>query len=163
MFRPNLGFDALLRIMQMIALQFTFYFVCLFVVMLLDYFSGLSYSNDQILNFALFHLSFPLGQIAILGPFFGGLASAVLFSFLEGRSRNALDFISTTFAVHLAIVSFLCSFPKSVIWWMSFVVSWAAATLLAERLSMKFELRDINLEVALPALLERLRDSDAHL
>jgi hypothetical protein len=163
MFRPNIGFDALLRITQMISLQFTFYFIYLFVVLLLDYFSGLSYSHDQILNFSLFDSSFALGRIAILGQFFGGLSSAILFSFLEGRSRNALDFISTTFAIHLVVVSILYYFPKSVIWWVSFLVSWGAATLLAERLSMKFELRDINLDVALPAVLERSRDPDGHL
>jgi hypothetical protein len=163
MFRPRIAFDAILRITEMLALQFAFYFAYLFVVMLLDDFFGLSYTPDQLINFSLLQFSSPLGWIATFGQFLAGLASAVLFSFLEGRCRNALDFISTTFGVHLLIVSALCTFPKSATWWVSFLASWAVATLVAESLSIRFEMQDINLDVALPAILERSRDPDPHL
>jgi hypothetical protein len=163
MFRPRIGFDAFLRITEMIALQFMFYFIYFFVVMLLDDFYGVPYTHDQLFNYGIVHFSSTLGRIAIIGQFLGGLASAILFSFLEGRSRNALDFISTTFGLHLLVISVICYFPKSFFWWVSYLASWSVSLVVAESISMKFEMQDINLDVALPAILERVRDPDAHL
>jgi hypothetical protein len=163
MFRARIPFDALLRILEMTALQFAFYFVYLLSVMLSDYFFGLSYTRAQLFDYSIFHFSSPLGRIALLGQFLGGLASAFLFVFLQGRPRQALDFISTTFCVHFVILTIVCYFPKSVFWWISYIACWGAATVVAESVSISFEMHDMNLAIALPAILERSRDLDAHL
>jgi hypothetical protein len=161
MFRPRLGFDALLRITEMAALQFVFYFFYMLVVMVLDYFAWLPYTNEQLVNFAVVQMWSNLGRIAAAGQFIGGVAAALVFSFLEGRHRNALDFISTIFGIHLLFISAVRYFPKSFVWWFCYVANWGVATLAAETISLRFEMQDINLDVVRPAVLERVKDSDA--
>jgi uncharacterized RDD family membrane protein YckC len=163
MFRPRIPFDPTLRLAEMAAIQFAFYFIYLFTVMFMDYLLGLAFTADQLINFALYNISSPLGRIAIAGQFLGGVAAAVLFCLLETRARNALDFISTTYLVHLLIATVTCRFPRSLLWWLGSVASCAVSTIVAESLSSRLEMQDINLDIALPAVLERSRDPDAHL
>jgi hypothetical protein len=66
-------------------------------ILILDCFANLSSTNEKLLNSSLFQFSSNLGRIAAIGQLTGGIAVAILFSFLEGRHRNALDFISATF------------------------------------------------------------------
>jgi len=145
----------------MAALQFVFYFFYLFVVMMLDYFLSLPYTHEQLLNFAVFQLSSTLGRIAAAGQLVGGIATAIVFAFLEGRHRNALDFISTTFGLHLLFISAVRYFPKSFSWWCCYIISWGLSTLAAESISLKFELQEINLDVIRPVVLDRVKDADA--
>jgi hypothetical protein len=69
--------------------------------------------------------------------------------------------MSTIFGIHLLFISAVRYFPKSVVWWFCYVVCWAAATLTAEAVSLRFEMQEINLDVVRPAVLERAKDADA--
>jgi hypothetical protein len=90
-----------------------------------------------------------LGRVAVIAQLAAGISVAVLFSLLERSWKKALDYISTTFLIHFFMVSMICYFPKSFCWWTCFVASWVASVLLAERISLGFEMEEITL--ALPA------------
>jgi hypothetical protein len=160
MFRPRTTFDPLLIVLQILALQSLFYLLYVLVVVILDFFFGIPFSHHQVLDYAVCRLFSRMGIVGIVGQIFAGLAVALLFVFLEGRSRKALDFISTTFVFHLLLCSFVVAFPLSFTWWLFYGLSWGLSTVLAEFVSQKYEMQDINLDVALPSLLDRMKESD---
>jgi hypothetical protein len=161
MFRPRIPFDPTLRLAEMAAIQLAFYFAYLLSVMLLDYFQGLSFTRDQVVNHALYRITTPLGRAAVCGQFAGGAAAAALFSALETRARHALDFVSTAYFLHALVATVFCGLPRSLGWWLWCAAGWGGSTLLAEALSARVELQEIPLAGGLPAVLERPRDADA--
>jgi hypothetical protein len=158
MWRPRLDFDPILIILEICALQFSFYFANFLVVIILDTVSSVPFTSHQILNYAIMRIDSHLGRAAVAGLFSGGLAIAYLFSILVARWRAALDFITTAFGLHLVVISISAYFPKSYTWWLSFVCSWAVSEMLAEYFSLRSELQDINLDMDVPAYHERSKD-----
>ena len=148
MFRQRFIFDPLFIILEITSLQFIFYSSYLLFVLILNYLSNVPFSLNQIYNYYIFTFSSSLGRSSIIGLICAGLASAILFSLIEGRSRKALDFISTTYFIHIFIITIIFKFPKSFIWWFTAFIGWSISTISAEFLSMKSELQEINLENA---------------
>ena len=151
MFRKKISFDALLVISEILAITFTFYFSYILFVLILDWLFSIPFSFQQIINYSLFHFSTKMGIISILGELFGGISSSFLFVYLEGRFRKALDFVSTTFIFHIIIISYFCMFPRSFCWWFCTILSFIVSTFFAGKISMNYEMQDINLEAVLPA------------
>jgi hypothetical protein len=154
MFRPRLPFDPCHILLQILAFQFAFYLVYLLIVLAWDFVASISFTVDQLLNYSVFRFSTTLGRASAVGQFCGGIGVAVFFSILESRWKRALDCISTTFIIHLLIVSVVCYFPKSFCWWICYLVSCGGSVLFAEKMSLRFEMQDINLDIALPAFRE---------
>lgn len=149
MFRPRVAFDAPMILSEIIALQFCFYAVYVGVTALCDFMGSIPFSNQQILNAGAFTFWSNFGRFACIGHFMAGLVVALLFTFLEGRSRKAIDFIGTTFLLHLVIVIFSSSFPASFCWWICYCGTLISSIALAIWSSSRIEMRDISLDVGL--------------
>ena len=155
MFRPRIAFDSFLILCEIGALQFCFYAGIILCCLFVDLICGIPFSEQQLLNSAVFSLHTLPGRAAFFGQIGGGLVSALLFTFLEGRSRKAPDFVTTTFVIHFIVVSIATAVPVESAWWLSFVVGWALSMVLAIWTSLRIELRTIDLGVALPAVLQK--------
>ena len=143
MFRREVGFDSFLIICEILALQFCFYSVYYLMVWFLDFTMRVPFSEEQILNSEVADIWTGTGRIVILGQLGGGLAAAFLFVVLDGRPRKAPDFITTTFAVHLLLVSLHMEFPTALIWWLSFFLCWILSMHRAFSLSMHHEVQEM--------------------
>lgn len=151
MFRKRVEFDAFLIVSEICAILSTFYLSYMSFVFFADFFLKIPFSTQQITNYMIFHFTTKTGLISIFGELFGGIISSLLFVFLEGKARKSLDFVSTTFALHLIIISCLCSFPQSFCWWFSTILSLIISVILAGRLSFGIEMQDINIEAIFPS------------
>lgn len=150
MFRKRLEFDAFLIFSEICAILSTFYLAYITFIFVSDFILSVPFSIQQLTNYAVFQFSSKIGLISILGELFGGIISSLLFVFLEGKYRKSLDFVSTTFVLHLIIISCLCSFPRSFCWWFSTFISFFLSVFMAGRLSFGIEMQDINIEAIFP-------------
>ena len=155
MFRPRLAFDSLLIICEIVAIQFSFYTGHFLCSMLVDFILAIPFSDEQIFNPAVCSVATAPGQAQCFGVIGGGLFTALLFTLLEGRSRKAPDFMTTTFVMHLFIVSVTSAFPKFREWWLTFFIAWVLSMALAIWTSLRIELRSIDLGIAMPAVLQK--------
>ena len=154
MFRPRLAFDSFLIICEILSLQFCFYAVYAVSTLLVDFVVGIPFSHHQILDPASFSFSKRVGLGCHGGQLVAALIKALLFAKLEGRSRKAPDFMTTTFIIHLLVIFLSFGLQKSTSWWISFLFSWILSIVVATVTSAHIEMRDINLKVALPAVLQ---------
>lgn len=145
MFRKRIGFDALLIISEICAILSTFYLAYVLFVFIFDLILNIPFSTQQIINFFIFQFTTKIGLISIFGQLFGGIISSLLFVFLEGKVRKSLDFVSTTYVLHLIIISCLCSFPQSFCWWFSTIASLIISVYIAGKLSFGIEMQEINI------------------
>jgi len=148
MFRQRVQFDPMLIILEIISFQLIFYGFFMLFSLIFDFLSGVSFSTEQIFNYAVFGAKSQMGRSCMIGSLAGGMSVAVAFALVEGRSRKALDFIGTTYIIHIIVATVTSHFPKSMIWWLTHFVGWSISTILAEFLSMKNELQEINLDTA---------------
>ena len=83
MFRPRIAFDSFLILCEIGALQFCFYAGIILCCLFVDFICGIPFSDQQLLNPAVFSLHTLPGRAAFFGQIGGGLVSALLFTFLE--------------------------------------------------------------------------------
>jgi hypothetical protein len=107
-------------------------------------------------------VSTTLGRVTLLGELFASVTAAIVFYFVEGRHRKALDFIATSFAFHFLLTTFLCSFPRGLTWWVFFFVFLALSTIAAELLSLHSEMKDIDVNTTVPAGIAHSQRQDAN-
>ncbi|KAK8860958.1 Integral membrane protein of the Golgi [Tritrichomonas musculus] len=131
----------------------SFYLSYVVFILIADCFFSLPFTIQSIINPSVFHFSTKMGWITILGELFGGIISSLIFVFLEGKFKKALDFISTTFIIHLIIITLLCEFPKNFCWWISTISSFLISTFTAGKISMNYEMQAINLDSIFPSAL----------
>lgn len=151
MFRKRVEFDAFLIISEICAILSVFYLAYFGFVFIIDLLLKIPFSTQQIINYMVFRFSTKTGLISIFGELFGGIMSSLLFVFLEGKARKSLDFVSTTFVLHLFIISCLCSFPQTFCWWFSTITCFLISVFFAGRLSFDKEMQDINIEAIFSA------------
>lgn len=145
MIRRNLPFDASLIFLQICSFQAVFYLGYIITVFILDSMFSIPFSYQQILDYSVIRITGALGRISIIGLVVGGLCAAITFVFLEGHSRKAFDFITTTFVIHIIVTTTTYSAPISFYWWVFTIISWISSTFVAEHFSMKRELQDIDI------------------
>ena len=146
MFRAQLPFDPLLILLEIVVLQVVFYASFMMVVLVVDQVSGMPYSEEQLFNWAAVRFSSPVGCASIIGEVLAGFFTGLVYVLLEGRAKKALDFMATTFVVHLIVVSALSSLPKSWSWWLAYLATAMAGVFTAETVSLKLEMQPIVLD-----------------
>ena len=147
MFKPRTPFDPMHIIFEICAFQCVYYAGFTIVVLILDYFSNYPFSFQQVFNPNLYGFS-KYNRRSVIGCLFASISSGVCFSFVEGRSKKALDYMSTVWGIHLAESIIFGDIPTNLSFWFFTIVSCIIGTLIAEFVSMKFELKEINLEEA---------------
>ena len=147
MFKPRTPFDPLHIIFEICAFQFVFYAGFTFVVMILDYFGDFPFSFQQLFNASIYGLG-KYNRRSIIGSMFANICAGICFSFVEGRSKKALDYMTTVVGIHVFATTVFSGFPSNLVFWFFTLVFWITGTLIAEFISMKFELKEINLEEA---------------
>ena len=146
MFRTALPFDPLLIVLEIAALQIVFYAVFFMVVLVIDQISGVPFADEQVFNWQVMRFATSIGCASIIGQVFAAVVAGLAYVLLEGRARKALDFMITTFAIHLLVVCALSSLPTSWSWWISFIASCIAGIFTAQTVSMKAEMQPIVLD-----------------
>jgi hypothetical protein len=146
MFRPRTPFDPLHIILEICAFQCVFYAASTLSILAMDFLSAIPFNSQQIFNAASFGIGTKVGRAAIVGELCGAMAAALAFSIIEGRTRKALDYMSTVFCIHILVSSLFSGFPSSFMWWVSSVIMLTISTVMAEFLSQRTELQEINLD-----------------
>lgn len=143
----------ILIISEILAITTLFYLSYLGYLLIFDFYLSIPFSHQQLLNPNVFRVSTNIGLLSISGEIFGGVISSLLFVFLEGKHRKALDFMSTTFIIHLLVVTFVCQFPTNLVWWVTTILSFIISSFFAGKISLNYELQEINLESIFPSAL----------
>ena len=154
MFRPRKKFNAGTILVQIIIIQILFYLSFYLLAKIIFFISDIKFSFLSILDPNDFHFhskkSFQIVFIQVTSGFIIGIAFAIL----EGHHRKALDFISTYCSIHFIITILLYSFPKTLLWWISFFLTFTISFFVAKYLSLSRENRPININ-SLPSSLDR--------
>ena len=146
MFKPRIPFDPFFIIMQICAMQCTFYALYTFIVLVLDFLFKLPFSEEQISNFYVIALSNKYYLISSFAYLLAFSLLGIAYYFIIGKSRNALDFISTTFILHVIFITIHSSFPIRLIWWIISVILVIISTIIAISISLTFEMQSINVD-----------------
>lgn len=139
-------FDPLYIVLEIIGLQTIFYMSYILIVLGLDKARNIPFSNHQIFDYAVFRFSTCIGTTSIIGLLVASICASFCYAYIEGRARKALDYLSTTLFIHLLISTYLCAFPKSFSWWITFFASWTGSITIAELVSAKIEMQPISLD-----------------
>lgn len=146
MFRPRIRFDSVNVILQIFSFQLVFYSAFLLLVLIFDILMFVPFSSQQIVNFYCSSFTSIIGLISILTRSLSSILTGVAFSILEGRSRKAFDFMLTVQVIHFIVCLIFSGLPLSFNWWITTIISCSASIFTAEQISIKFELREINIE-----------------
>ena len=147
MFKPRVPFDPLHIVCEICAFQFVFYAAFTLVLLVLDYFGDYPFSSQQLFNGSIYGLG-KYNRRSLLGDLIANICCGISFAFVEGRSKKALDYMTTVFGIHILVSTVFSGFPTCFSFWFFSIVFWCTGTLIAEFLSMKLELRGINLDEA---------------
>lgn len=148
MFKPKVPFDPFYIILQILAMQCSFYCAYTFFLLLFDYLFDLPFNDSQIHNCLLITFKYKYGLITSASYVLAFVLLGIAFSFIVGKSRNALDFISTTFIIHLIFISIHTKFPTSISWWIFSIFLIIASTIIAISISLSYEMQSINVDSA---------------
>lgn len=146
MWRRRVPFDPLYIILEIVGLQTLFYMCYVLVVLILDSTMKIPFTIHQIFNYAVLRFSTGIGTSSIIGLVIAAVCAGFGYVFVEGRSRKALDYLSTTLFVHLGLSTYICAFPRSLSWWITFFASWASSVTVGELMSGKMEMQTIILD-----------------
>ena len=146
MFRKRQQFNPLKICVEILTIQLCFYICYVLIAVSFDSIFKVRFSPSQLFDSTVFKIGTRAGKIAIGSMITSSLFGALVFVAIEGRHRRALDFMSTMMVIHVLICSIEYHFPSGAWWWVTCIASWILSTPFAELLSMKQELRDINLE-----------------
>eukprot|EP01117_Protostelium_nocturnum_P008500 TRINITY_DN3042_c1_g1_i2.p1 TRINITY_DN3042_c1_g1~~TRINITY_DN3042_c1_g1_i2.p1 ORF type:complete len:156 (+),score=29.94 TRINITY_DN3042_c1_g1_i2:179-646(+) len=138
-------FDPRLILAQIFAMQFIFYFGLGIMLWVIDSFSGVRITLDQIFDHHLINTSTGMGWIDIFSFFFNGIIGAFALVYVVERHRKCLDFAATVHLIHFASCFFYSGFPIEWPWWITNFVTLLSMAVLGEYLCMKRELQDIPL------------------
>lgn len=155
MFRRKVKFDVFLIISQICAITSSFYLSYIFFVLIADIVFSVPFTTQSIINPSVFNFFTKMGRITIFGEFFAGIISSLLFVFLEGKFKKALDFISTIYIIHLVFITLIGGFPNNFCWWISTFLSFVLSTFVAGKISMNYEMQAINLDSLFPSALKK--------
>ena len=65
------------------------------------------------------------------------------------KARNILDFVLTTFFIHIILCCFISGFPNKFLWWFFHGILLTAVTLISEFIALKLEQQDIKIDIPL--------------
>lgn len=139
---------------QVAAIQTAFYCGDMWLLLMFDYVLGVPLRSrdgaesilwNQVFDHSTPSLNTSSGVIAIIAYYFSILVLAPLvFTYLVGRSRRALDYLCTLLLVHFVLCAVHSGFPTSSMWWFMNCSGGVATVLISEILSRRIEMREIS-------------------
>lgn len=146
MLRPPKNTDITSTVIKILILQFSFYIPFYLLVKINGFFQKSVSPISVIFNYAMMS---PHNN-KVTGIFFSALyelasavIAAIVFTKIEGKHRRAFDYISTIFIIHIFMCWIICAFPKSIFWWFINLVSMFTSYFVANKVSLKHEMKDI--------------------
>ena len=121
-FRGSVPFDPLYIILQITSLQFLFYFSYTLLCLFSDFCFNLHFTRDQVYGYRYFSFTSKIGLLTVASYLLSFIATAFAFSFIVEKMTKALDFMSSTFIIHLVVVICYSGFPVNVVWWVVSIV-----------------------------------------
>jgi len=142
------GFDPLLIISQIVAMQSLMYLDLGLWMLVLNGLSGspaAAIGLEHFFSHRSIRLSSTGGWISIVAFFLNSLAGGCFLCVVVERAKKCLDFTATTHLIHLCCTVMYDGFPGSWEWWVVNCVSVVVMALLGEFLCMRREMQDIPL------------------
>ena len=145
-FKPNIPFDPLYIILQITILQFIFYASFTLFCLIFDFLLTIPFSQEQIYNYRVFSFYSKIGWSTILSFFFSFILTGYSFSIFVGKMVKSLDFLTSTFIIHLIVITCYNGFPITILWWIVSIASVAASVVIGIFSSIQKE--SINIDEA---------------
>lgn len=128
------GFDFKVQIIQILYFQFSYYCSLTFVLTLLCFIYDIQFSINLIFN-SFMCLESKIGKICCLSNILSGFGLGFSYVFVNEHARKSIDFITTTYILHIIITLFWNSFNCKFLWWVSLFLSSFLSTGLALKLT----------------------------
>ncbi|KAK6616858.1 hypothetical protein RUM43_014999 [Polyplax serrata] len=136
--------DPILIVSQIVALQAVFYLSLGGILFLMDVLLDSSRSLDHLFKYQEIHVRDLGGKLVIVGFVINALMGSVGLWFIVERTKQCLDFSSTTHLIHLmACWNYNSSFPNTISWWLLNLACLAIMCVSGEFLCLRSELRAI--------------------
>ena len=143
-FKPNIPFDPLHIILQITILQFIFYTCFVVFLLIFDFFFSIPFTQEQLFNYSVFSFSSKIGWSTILSFFLSFSSTGFAFSLIVGKMVKSLDFMTSTYLIHLIVVIFYSGFPTTLAWWIVSIASIAASVFIGIFASIQSEVINVD-------------------
>lgn len=140
LFAGNRGFDPKTIIMEIISMQFTYYFTLSCCLIVVDFIFGKYSHHGQIFCPTSFDLSLPYSFVTVLSNVINIIFVVVAQAFIVEKAKKCLDHVVTIFFIHLICVwIYNGRFPFSFEWWIIHIALITVTTVLSEMVCMRLE------------------------
>lgn len=143
-FQKN-DFNPLLIISNIIILSCAYYIINTFFTIFFNSFFKTNLHINQILTDEALDFSSYYGYSYLCSYFFTCILMIFVFVFVIDKAKKILDFVLTTFFIHLILCTINNGFPSRILWWLIQGLGITLITLVAEYLSLSIEQREIKI------------------